>query len=73
MIFEYLDSSFFSKNITNQGHSDEGFSLYRVINIFNMSQRGGSRGSLPTISNPQLNYSQRYEHMTKLANYSEMN
>lgn len=39
-----------------------------------MSVRGGaSRGSLPTISNPQLSYTQRYEHMTKLANYSELN
>ena len=38
-----------------------------------MSARRGSRGSLPTISNPQLSYSQRYEHMTKIANYSEMN
>ena len=35
--------------------------------------RGSSRGSLPTISNPQLTYSQRYEHMTKLANYAELN
>ena len=38
-----------------------------------MSLRGGSRGALPTISNPQLTYSQRYEHMTKLANYGELN
>jgi len=34
--------------------------------------RGASRGSLPTISNPQMTYGQRYEHMTKLANYSEL-
>ena len=38
-----------------------------------MSLRGGTRTSLPTINNPNLTYSQRYEHMTKLANYSEMN
>lgn len=38
-----------------------------------MSVKGGSRSTLPTISNPQLSYSQRYEHMTKLANYNEMN
>lgn len=37
-----------------------------------MSLRGSSRSSLPTISNPQLSYSQRYEHMTKLANYNEL-
>ena len=35
--------------------------------------RGSSRSAFPTISNPQLTYSQRYEHMTKLANYAEMN
>lgn len=40
--------------------------------IIIMSLKGNSRSSLPTISNPQLSYSQRYEHMTKLANYSEM-
>lgn len=34
--------------------------------------RGGSRGNLPTISNPQMTYGQRYEHMTKLANYAEL-
>jgi len=38
-----------------------------------MSVKGRSRSSLPTIANPQLSYSQRYEHMTKLANYNEMN
>ena len=39
-----------------------------------MSLKAGStRGSLPTINNPQLSYSQRYEHMTKLANYAELN
>lgn len=38
-----------------------------------MSLKGTFRSSLPNISNPQLSYSQRYEHMTKLANYNEMN
>jgi len=35
-----------------------------------MSVKAASRTSLPNISNPQLSYSQRYEHMTKLANYN---
>ena len=37
-----------------------------------MSIKDSSRTSLPNISNPQINYSHRYEHMTKLANYNEM-
>lgn len=33
-----------------------------------------SRMVLPNItSTPQLSYAQRYEHMTKLANYNELN
>jgi len=38
-----------------------------------MSLKDSSKNSLPNISNPQVTYSQRYEHMTKLANYNEMN
>jgi hypothetical protein len=29
--------------------------------------------SLPNIASTQVSYSQRYEHMTKLANYNELN
>lgn len=33
-----------------------------------------SRMVLPNISStPQISYAQKYEHMTKLANYNEMN
>lgn len=41
----------------------------------NPNRTANSRSSyLPNITSPQvLSYSQRYEHMTKIANYNEMN
>lgn len=50
------------------------YNQFVINNKTNMSKLTNRSNFLPNItSTPSLSYTQRYEHMTKLANYNELN